>query len=681
MEKKNNADALQKSYESTNKGIRAGKKTAKSAKTAAETASRRPVLFFVMIFLFFILILISIIGATSQSQMDSTYYLTAHNEDNGWNKPEKESEKEVLWEKDTAIEQSDKLMAVIQEIKASDKEAKTASISAFCHANGYDAAESLAHLQASSTMAYSNAPVVTVEPTAAKNETGGKSKPKKKGSVIQEFSLKGITASQLSKFSYESINRKWIEGTMQEKIHSSKKWYVDDYGLCKFKNDDGTDDFMVALGPYFGETGNRYRITFKNGTSATFLKFDGKAPEDTIGNKGIVGTNGGLLEFVVDEPNLHPRISLYGDVQYHPKKIFDQIKKIELIEGTMQSSFSMGIDSTDSLVLAAYSVAISNAELTKVDGLFGGFFEHVGEKYVNEKGFEISVVWFGENAGKIDYESDLKKRLKKFLRKGGTFYKVDYEKENGRVKVYTKTQNTSANEKIPSTGSNAKGGSKNASGAETISYVVPILTEVDIMDILYDLFEINPDDPYVNDDDSGVPNKDVITSLAEQTSALLYDDKTTANGSINISDLSGIFAWPAPGINTITSLFGNRFHPVHHVWKYHDGIDIGAPYGTSVVACEDGVVTLSGPNSGYGTCVEIMHDKGISTLYAHLQSTSVRVGQKVSKGQQIALSGNSGISTGPHLHLTIKVNGNTVDPIGFVLTPKAYKDIVIAPDA
>lgn len=692
MEKNNLSDAIQKGAKAVQKGAQAGKKTAKAAKSVVKTAASpvRRKWFLITTGIFFVIILIALIGGTSQSQMTSTYYLTANDEDNGWNMPEKDNEKAAIWEKKTAVEQSNKLMSVIQEIKNNDKESQKKTISSYCSSHGWDAAESLAHLQESSTIGYANTSTGTADnedkneitKTTSVNKDKKKNSSKKdKGNVIQEFSLDGVTSAQLSKFSYESINRSWHEGTVQKKIYDSKKWYADEYGLCKYKNDDGTEDFLVALGPYFGATGNRYRISFKNGTAATFLKFDAKAPGDTIGNMGIVGTNGGLLEFVVDEPKLHPKISFSGDVHSHPKKIFDEITKIELIEGTMSSSFSMGLDMTDSMVLSAYSVAVSNAELTKVDGLFSGWFQHVGEKYVNEKGFKISVVWFGENAGRIDYEADLEKRLKKYLRKGGSFYKLDYERENGEIKVYTKIQSTESLEGNPSSGTNDKKKSQDKVQENTIRYVIPILTEVDIMDILYDLFEIKPDDAYVNDDDSGITNKEAITNIAEETTALIYDASRSSDGNINISDLSGMFAWPAPGVNTITSLFGNRYHPVSKVWKYHDGIDIGAPYGTSIVACEDGTVIQSGSNSGYGICVQIRHEGGIVTLYGHLSETSVKTGQKVSKGQEIGISGSTGISTGPHLHLTIKANGNAVDPIGFVLTPESYKNIKIDPDA
>lgn len=688
--------------EAQNASKAVAKQTGKAAKGAAKKAMRLipfKIKLIIVAALLFLLIILIVVGGTSESQMTATYYLTAQDEDNGMNRPKKEDADDAIWKKDTAIEQSDKLLAVINKEKENNREAQRSTISSFCASNGYDAEESLAHLQQSASVSF--APVNT-ETTSEKNgETKSPSKKENNkkgdsGKVLQDFSLTGVTPSQLSKFSFEYIDRNWNPGTVQRKIYDSGNWYADEYGLCKYRNKDGTEDYMVALGSYFGATGNRYRITFRNGTSATFLKADAKANEHTLNGKGIVGLNGGLLEFIVDHDKLNGTILHEGDISAHPKKIFDQIAKIELIEGTLSSNIVSAVASSDLEVLSAYSVALSNVELTKVDGLFGGFFEHVGEKYVNEKGFEVSVVWFGSKAGQIDYENDLQKRIRKFIRNGGSFYNVDYEREKGHIKVYTKTIEVQpgSTEKTPGTNKQyeveKKTSSKKESGEDkgtqsttTIQYVVPILTEKPISDIMYELFELDPDETYVNDDGTNIKNSEVIYSLAETTSQLLYDGSYggSAAGGINISELSGKFAWPTPGVYYITSLFGNRYHPVYHEYRYHGGIDIGTPMKTPIVACEDGVVTVAGVYGGYGYAVQIQHENGVSSLYGHLDSINVRVGQKVSKGQQIALSGNSGISTGPHLHFTITVNGQSTDPTTYVLTPESYKSVTIAPDA
>jgi murein DD-endopeptidase MepM/ murein hydrolase activator NlpD len=108
--------------------------------------------------------------------------------------------------------------------------------------------------------------------------------------------------------------------------------------------------------------------------------------------------------------------------------------------------------------------------------------------------------------------------------------------------------------------------------------------------------------------------------------------------------------------------FGMRIHPILHVRLMHEGLDIVANAGTSVHATGDGVVSYVGREGGYGNVVEIDHGFGYTTLYGHLLKPLVPVGQKVKRGQVIALSGNTGLSTGPHLHYEVRKNGVHVDP-------------------
>jgi murein DD-endopeptidase MepM/ murein hydrolase activator NlpD len=112
----------------------------------------------------------------------------------------------------------------------------------------------------------------------------------------------------------------------------------------------------------------------------------------------------------------------------------------------------------------------------------------------------------------------------------------------------------------------------------------------------------------------------------------------------------------------ITSLFGMRFHPILHIVRLHAGIDFGAPVGSQVRAAVDGVVESTGPARGYGDRVVLKHN-GFETTYNHLSEIKVEVGAKVRQGEVIALSGNSGLSTGPHLHFEYRINGEPVDPL------------------
>lgn len=122
----------------------------------------------------------------------------------------------------------------------------------------------------------------------------------------------------------------------------------------------------------------------------------------------------------------------------------------------------------------------------------------------------------------------------------------------------------------------------------------------------------------------------------------------------------------------ISSRFSlNRKHPILKVRRPHYGIDYAAPKGTAVRAAAGGRVIFAGSKSGYGKVVEIMHDSGLKTLYGHLNSYSVKKGQRVKSGQKIAKVGNSGLSTGPHLHFGLYKNNRPINPNLSIKTAKS----------
>ena len=121
-----------------------------------------------------------------------------------------------------------------------------------------------------------------------------------------------------------------------------------------------------------------------------------------------------------------------------------------------------------------------------------------------------------------------------------------------------------------------------------------------------------------------------------------------------------------PVSGTITSNYGYRKSPFSRRQEFHDGLDIGASYGATIVATADGMVTFVGYRAGYGRTVTISHGYGFETSYCHNSSTLVKVGQQVKKGQAIAKVGSSGRSTGPHLHYMIIVNGEHKNPADFL---------------
>lgn len=111
----------------------------------------------------------------------------------------------------------------------------------------------------------------------------------------------------------------------------------------------------------------------------------------------------------------------------------------------------------------------------------------------------------------------------------------------------------------------------------------------------------------------------------------------------------------------------SRFHPILHENRPHKGIDVTAPTGTPIVAPASGRVVYARSDKGYGLTVQIDHGNGIQTRFAHCSRLAVRAGQKVTRGQLIAAVGSTGLSTAPHLHYEILVNGEPVDPLKYVL--------------
>lgn len=99
----------------------------------------------------------------------------------------------------------------------------------------------------------------------------------------------------------------------------------------------------------------------------------------------------------------------------------------------------------------------------------------------------------------------------------------------------------------------------------------------------------------------------------------------------------------------------------------HEGLDIGGKHGAPIVSPADGIVTFVGKKPGFGVLVQLDHGYGLETIYAHADVATVRKGEMISRGDMIARVGNTGYSTGPHLHYEIRVNGTPVDPLYYIL--------------
>ncbi|MBC5815977.1 MAG: peptidoglycan DD-metalloendopeptidase family protein [Candidatus Eremiobacteraeota bacterium] len=127
-----------------------------------------------------------------------------------------------------------------------------------------------------------------------------------------------------------------------------------------------------------------------------------------------------------------------------------------------------------------------------------------------------------------------------------------------------------------------------------------------------------------------------------------------------VTDSGGSLSWPVSG--TITSPYGPRRNPFGGGMEIHQGLDIGASMGTTISAAAAGTIISAGWYGGYGNFILIDHGNGLSTGYGHCSQIFVSAGQEVQRGQAIGAVGSTGVSTGPHLHFEVRVNGKTVDP-------------------
>ena len=128
----------------------------------------------------------------------------------------------------------------------------------------------------------------------------------------------------------------------------------------------------------------------------------------------------------------------------------------------------------------------------------------------------------------------------------------------------------------------------------------------------------------------------------------------------------GMFAWPCPSSKRISDEYGNRMHPTLGVEKFHNGLDMAAPSGSSILAAYDGDVVAADYSASMGNYIMIDHGSGLYTIYMHCSALYVSKGQSVSKGQNIAAVGSTGRSTGPHLHFGVRLNGSYVSPWNYL---------------
>lgn len=163
----------------------------------------------------------------------------------------------------------------------------------------------------------------------------------------------------------------------------------------------------------------------------------------------------------------------------------------------------------------------------------------------------------------------------------------------------------------------------------------------------------------------------IQTQIDQKAAELAAQQKAAAeaakNNGTNYTPTNGTgqFTWPVPSSHTISSTFGYRVHPILGTKRLHAGIDISASSGSTIVAADSGTVLTATYSSSYGNYVVISHGNGTTTLYGHMSKLGCSAGQSVSKGSTIGYVGSTGLSTGPHCHFEVRVNGNLVDPASY----------------
>ncbi|MDR3653881.1 MAG: M23 family metallopeptidase [Paludibacter sp.] len=151
------------------------------------------------------------------------------------------------------------------------------------------------------------------------------------------------------------------------------------------------------------------------------------------------------------------------------------------------------------------------------------------------------------------------------------------------------------------------------------------------------------------------------------------------NNETMLADLPAIQPISNKNLMRMASGYGWRIDPIYHTRRFHAGMDFAAPIGTDIFATANGTIQSAGWEQGYGNCVQINHGYGYVTLYGHMSAIKVRVGQSVKRGEIIGLVGNTGRSTGPHVHYEVHFKGQIMNPQNYYyldLSPADYDKMV-----
>ena len=199
-----------------------------------------------------------------------------------------------------------------------------------------------------------------------------------------------------------------------------------------------------------------------------------------------------------------------------------------------------------------------------------------------------------------------------------------------------------------------------------------------------------PNRPNYYDELAKMTNEDLAVSITQKVDAMKkqlyiqsksYDEivKLASENEDRLQCIPAIQPVLNKDLKRMASGYGWRIDPVYHTRRFHEGMDFTAPTGTDVYATGNASVSFAGWKSGYGNCIILNHGYGYESLYAHLHKINVRNGQKVTRGQVIGLVGNTGKSTGPHLHYEVHLRGKPMNPQNYYfkdLSPEEYDQMV-----
>jgi murein DD-endopeptidase MepM/ murein hydrolase activator NlpD len=218
-------------------------------------------------------------------------------------------------------------------------------------------------------------------------------------------------------------------------------------------------------------------------------------------------------------------------------------------------------------------------------------------------------------------------------------------------------------------------------------YVYRPLLGIDTLDIPQVYAEYNdskyasiPKGEYADLIEEGWRSLDRLTREIYYASRSLDDTQDLAENKEEFSTVIPAI-WPIDRtkLKNVSSLYGMRKHPRYGYWKMHEGVDLSAPKGTPVYATGNAVVTRSSWQPGYGQLIELNHGFGYKTRYGHLSKRYVSPGDSVTRGQVIGEVGNTGVSSGSHLHYEVRFRDKTINPIHYFnkdMSPEAYVDLM-----